>query len=273
MENYLRAKKALFAFNIWDINSAKAVMDAASVENKNIILQTSASLYRKIPQKQLREFISSYETECGVKTWLHLDHCRDMEIIEDAIRRGWDSVMIDASDKPIEENIRLTNLVTEKAHEKGVLVETEIGQVQGCEDGVEARNAAVASTEDIDWFLAQTSPDMLAVAFGNAHGIYQGEPDLHYGLVEYTVQHTEIPFVVHGGSGMSDEVIHRLLSIHGVKKINISTEVKMAYQQGIEQAIRQGMLETQSVQPIKVEEMIHNSIQNLIRKKLQLLNT
>ncbi len=272
MDNYLRAEKALFAFNIWDINSAKAVMDAARVEKRNVILQTSASLYRKLPQRQLREFVNSYEAECGVKAWLHLDHCRELEIVWDAIGNGWDSVMIDASDKPIGENIRITNQVTERAHEEGVLVETEIGQVQGCEDEVEARNAAVASTDDIDRFLAETSTDMLAVAFGNAHGIYQGEPVLHYELVEYTVQHTDIPFVVHGGSGMSDEVIRRLLTIQGVKKINISTELKIAYQRGIVQAIKQGMLEMESVQPVKVEEIIHNSIQKLVREKLQLLN-
>ena len=272
MDNYLRAEKALFAFNIWDINSAKAVMDAARVEKRNVILQTSASLYRKLPQRQLREFVNSYEAECGVKAWLHLGHCRELEIVWDAIGNGWDSVMIDASDKPIGENIRITNQVTERAHEEGVLVETEIGQVQGCEDEVEARNAAVASTDDIDRFLAETSTDMLAVAFGNAHGIYQGEPVLHYELVEYTVQHTDIPFVVHGGSGMSDEVIRRLLTIQGVKKINISTELKIAYQRGIVQAIKQGMLEMESVQPVKVEEIIHNSIQKLVREKLQLLN-
>lgn len=272
MKNYLQDEKALFAFNIWDINSAKAIMDGACAGRKNVILQTSSSLYRKLPRRQLREFVDSYARQCGIKAWLHLDHCKEMDVVKDAIESKWDSVMIDASERPLAENVFITNQVTEMAHKQGVLVEAEIGQVQGCEDGVQIQREAVASKEDIYSFLQETNVDMIAVAFGNAHGIYRGEPKLHYELVEYTVNHTNVPFVVHGGSGLSVEVLRRLLAINGVKKINISTEVKMAYYSGIKEAHENGYLCEEGFQPLKVQQSIDRSIQKLVIEKMRLLD-
>lgn len=272
MNNYLQSESVVFAFNIWDINSAKAVLDGACVQRRNVILQTSSSLYKELPQKQLREFVDSYARQCGVKAWLHLDHCRELDILEDAIGNRWDSVMIDASAKSIDENIDLTNRVTEMAHQYGVLVESEVGQVQGCEDDIQVQKEAIASREDIQKFLHETNVDMIAVAFGNAHGLYQGEPELHYELVEYTTQHTQKPFVVHGGSGLSENAIKRLLSISGVKKINISTEVKMAYLNGIKKAIEQEFLKESGFQAIRVEQCIQSAIQEFVIQKLKLLD-
>lgn len=271
MRNYLSEHKPMFAFNIWDINSAGAVLDGAVQCGKDIILQTSASVFETLYKRQLREFVSSYTEEKGISAWLHLDHCRDMKLIWQAIDCGWDSVMIDASDKLLDENILLTNQVIGHAHERHTLVEAEVGQVKGVEDGILAKRTAIAAREDIDRFLAETEVDMIAVAFGNAHGVYEGEPELHYDLVEYTVQQSEIPFVVHGGSGLSDEVLLRLLSIPKVKKINISTEVKLAYREGILKAGKIGLLEQKGFQAIKMEGCIHDAIVSMVKSKLKLL--
>lgn len=261
---------ARFAFNIWDIESAKAVMDAAKIENQAVILQTSTNIYSQLPTRQLREFITSYAKDSNIEVVLHLDHCRNLEIILNAISSGWDSVMIDASNMELKENIRLTNEVTERAHAEGVLVEAEVGQVKGVEDDINNKNESAASRNDIKQFLERTNVDMIAVAFGNAHGIYSGQPCLDYSLVEYTTQLTDIPFVVHGGSGLSDEVLVKLLSIQGVKKINISTEVKLAYRKGLEQVLMPGCLNSKSFQPIQVNRITHDAIQEVVLKKLRL---
>ena len=84
MYNYLKKQEMLFAFNIWDINSAKAVMDAAVVKKRDVILQTSSGIFESLEKKQLREFVSSYANDLGLKAWLHLDHCRDIEKIKTA---------------------------------------------------------------------------------------------------------------------------------------------------------------------------------------------
>ena len=272
MRNYLSEHKPMFAFNIWDINSAEAVLDGAVQCGKDIILQTSASVFETLNKRDLREFVNSYIKKGGISVWLHLDHCRDMKLIWQAIEYGWDSVMIDASDKMLDENINITNQVIKYAHERQTLVEAEVGQVKGVEDDIIVKQAAVASREEINRFLTETDVDMIAVAFGNAHGVYEGEPELHYDLVEYTVHQSNIPFVVHGGSGLSDEMLLHLLSMPKVKKINISTEVKLAYREGILQAIERGLLEQKDFQAAKVAHCIHNAIVNMVESKLKLVS-
>lgn len=272
MDNYLAKQQPMFAFNVWDINSAKAIIDGALRIKKNIILQTSSSIFEQLDKKQLREFIDSYTSKKEIRVWLHLDHCKDMSLIKQAIECSWDSVMIDASDKNIDENISITNEVAEYAHDRGVLVEAEIGQVRGVEEDIVYNGSAVASFKDIDIFMDKTNIDMIAAAFGNAHGVYGGEPQLHYDLVEHTVRRSGIPFVVHGGSGLSDEVIRKLLSINGVKKINISTEVKLAYRLGIIRAYDNGLLEQKGFQAVNVEKSIHDAIADMVELKLRLLS-
>lgn len=271
MDNYLAKQQPMFAFNVWDINSAKAVIDGACEVQKNIILQTSSGVFAQLDKKQFREFTNSYTNDKGIKTWLHLDHCKDMRFIKQAIEYNWDSVMIDASDKDIDENISITNEVSGYAHKRGVLVEAEIGQVKGVEEDIIYNGPVVASYKDIDQFVDETNVDMIAVAFGNAHGVYEGEPKLHYNLVEYTAKCSKIPFVVHGGSGLSDEIIKKLLSIKGVQKINISTEVKLAYRLGIMQAYDNGLLNQKGFQAINVEKSIHDAIADIVKQKLMLV--
>lgn len=262
----------VFAFNIWDLNSAKAVMDAAGEADKNLILQTSESIYRKIPQKQMREFVTSYSESLNRKIWLQLDHCRDMEVLQDAIRNQWDIVMIDASDKALADNIAITNQVAQYAHEKGVLVEAEVGQIKGAEEEIQCTQENVAAKEEIEKFLKETEADLIAVAFGNAHGIYKGEPILHYELVEYTAALTKKPFVVHGGSGLTDEILTRLLHYENIKKINISTDVKMAYRRGIQKAYQNGSFREEGFQAIRIENDIHDEIKKMAEEKLKLLD-
>lgn len=271
MNNYLLQQVCVFAFNIWDFDSARSVMDAAASKQKTVILQTSSGIYQKIDAWTLRQFISTYAKEKNVQVWLHLDHCKDMEIIRDAVNCGWDSVMLDVSASPLDENITRTKAVMEFAHNKGVLVEAEVGQIKGIEDELLVAEAAIAGKEEIRYFLQKVKPDMLAVAFGNAHGIYKGSPKLHFELIEYVAEITDIPFVVHGGSGLNHEILKKLIQMANVKKINISTEVKMAYRKGILSSIEQGILEENGFQPISVEEKIHDAIQLVVREKLELL--
>ena len=270
LQNYLLQEETLFAFNIWDINSAKAVIDGAAEKKKDIILQTSTNVFNVMPKKQLREFVKSYACEKEINVWLHLDHCKDKDVMKKAVECKWDSVMVDASEKSIDQNIDFVNEMTEYAHNNNVLVEADVGQIKGVEDHIGSKQGAVASKQDIKKFLNYTNIDMIAVAFGNAHGVYKGKPTLHYDLVEYTTQITKIPFVVHGGSGLSDETLKRLMSIANVKKINISTEVKLAYRRGILLADTDGKMEEKEFQAMNIEQYIENEIMKLVKDKLSL---
>ncbi len=254
-----------FAFNIWDFESARAVIDAAASIQHDVILQTSTGIYKALPAGVFSNFVKSYAANQGIHAWLNLDHCKERETIFHAVNSGWDMVMADGSSLPIQQNIDFTNEVVSYAHSRGVLVEAEVGQVKGIEEDIIVRQDTIASKEEIAEFLHRTDVDFIAVAFGNAHGEYQAEPKLHYDLVEYTTSITDKPFVVHGGSGLSDEILTKLIHIPGVRKLNISTDLKMAYQRGIEKASKSWS------QPISASKIIHDEIMSETVAKMKLL--
>ncbi len=254
-----------FAFNIWSLESAKAVIDAASSLSQDVILQTSTGIYEQLQPRPFSDFIHSYALYKGINAWLNIDHCKEKKTLFSAIDNGWDMVMADGSALPLPENISFTREIISYAHNKNVLVEAEVGQVKGIEDDLIVRRDAIASKEDIQCFLNETDVDFIAVAFGNAHGEYKVEPNLHYDLVEYTTSITDKPFVVHGGSGLSDEILERLLNINGVKKINISTDLKMAYKRGIEKAVSSWS------QPIDASNTINEEIKEVALAKMKLI--
>lgn len=272
MQRYIH-KNSLqyFAFNIWSIESAKAVIDGASVLNRDVILQTSMKAYELLDKEELRAFVNSYATKNNIHAYLHLDHCKRMDFIEEAIACGWDSVMIDASEQPLEENIRLTNEVGKIARNNDVLVEAEVGQIAGQEDEMSVTEAGIAKIDDVKTFMENTTVDMLAVAVGTAHGLYKGTPKIHYDLIDQVIKLSDIPLVIHGGTGLAEETFIHLLTYKNIKKINISTDVKLAYRQGIQESMQSGYLEKERFDPIRVSEKIHDAIQDMTVKKIELL--
>ena len=213
MDKYINPdSEQYFAFNIWSIESAKAVMDAASQTGCNIILQTSMKAFEQLDKEELLSYVRSYEQKKKIRAYLHLDHCRRIELIHTAVKCGWDSVMIDASDKPLDENIRITNEVTGIARGEGILVEAEVGQICGQEDAIASVEAGIAGIEDIEKFIENTDIDMLAAAIGTAHGLYKGIPDIHYDMIDQISMITDIPFVIHGGTGLDDDILLKILS-------------------------------------------------------------
>ncbi len=272
MNRYIHSdSKQYFAFNIWNIESAMAVIDAASKARRNVILQTSMKAFESLEKEELRTFVTSYSKKKNVHAYLHLDHCRQMEAIERAADLGWDSVMLDASDRPLEENISLTNEVCAMVKGAGILVEAEVGQISGTEEEISVRESGVARMEDVKKFVESTAVDMLAIAFGTSHGLYQAMPKLRYDLFEKTGDISRIPLVVHGGTGLTEEMLLRLLSFQNVKKINISTDVKRAYRKGIEESVRKGDMAEKGFDPLKLTSAIHDSIESMVVEKLMLL--
>ena len=260
-----------FAFNIWDYNSIKAVMDAAKACGSNVILQTSSRIFEQMEQEMVRRFVSYYRDKTGVNAYLHLDHCRKLETLQRAVDQGWDSVMLDASHLSLADNIALTNQASEYAHARGVLLEAEVGQINGVEDGIENESELIARMSDIEQFLRSTDVDMFAAAIGTCHGLYKKRPQIHYDMIERIGELSDKPFVIHGGSGLTDNDFVRLLSYKNVKKINISTELKQAYRRGIKKAEEAGLLERDGFEAIAVEKMVYEEIKTVAEHKMGFL--
>ncbi len=272
MKNYLQeSKQNFFAFNVWDINSAVAVIDGAAVAGKEIILQTSAYIYVRLMAKEFASYVKAYAAKKGVTMYLHLDHCKEIEMIYDAVDSGWDSVMFDGSHLDLDENIRLTKEVCEYAHKKGVLVEGEVGQVKGVEEDIVVRDEAVASLDDVKRYTKETNVDFIAAAFGNAHGNYKGTINLNYELIDDVAGITDAPFVVHGGSGMGEERFRKLFSHGNVKKINIATDLRTAYAKGIRDVYESGMVSGETVNNNAVADKIAEPIKEVVVELLRLV--
>ena len=262
-----------FAFNIWNFASAQAVMDAARRAGQNVILQTSAGIYEAMPKEELRTFVTGYARKLGISVWLNLDHCRNEQMVREAMDNGWDSVMLDMSQRSLAENIEAVNrlhaYVQGKEHRP--YVEAEVGILQGTEEDIASIESHIAPQADIDEFVAKASFDALAVAFGNAHGTYRTKPELHYDLVAYAVSKSGKPFVVHGASGLSEDALKKLAAIRGVRKINISTDLKLAARQGYMKAEENGWMEEKGFQPARVQQCVYEAVRDKAMEKMLML--
>ncbi|MET9386712.1 class II fructose-bisphosphate aldolase [Streptomyces sp. NPDC002928] len=220
---------AVPAINVFNDLTLEAVL-AAAVENTSpLIVQTSVKTVRSIGSDVLYAMWTSMTAGIEVPVALHLDHCPEREVITECLRRGWNSVLFDASKLPVEENMRQTVEVVAEARTFGAAVEGEIESITGVEDGIgsdiaaEQQDLAVALE-----FLRTTRVDVFAPAIGNAHGSYKQAPVLDAQRVSDLVAAYPVPIALHGGSGLSDEQFRDLIS-RGCAKVNISTALKETY--------------------------------------------
>ncbi len=168
---------------------------------------------------------------------VHLDHGDGFPICMEALRLGFTSVMIDGSTRPIEENAAMTNEVLKVAKYFDVPVEAEIGELLRLDNGVPLENKNIVDPQEVRDFLKLCTPDTLAIGIGNAHGYYKGKPDIHLEVLEAVKETTDIPLVLHGCTGMEEEVIRKAIRL-GVSKINFGTEIRYKYVQYYEEGLK-----------------------------------
>ena len=218
------------AFNVVDYLSIETVIEAAEEQNAPVIIQTSSGTIKRFGIKTIVEMTQTAAASTNVLVSLHLDHGTDLNIISQAINEGYNSVMIDASSKPFEENIAITSSVVKQAHAKGVSVEGEVGVVAGVEDDIviSQDDAIYTTPEEAIEFKQRTNIDFLAAAIGTAHGFYKVKPKLDIDTLARIHDKTDYPLVVHGGTGLGDEVVKALVAA-GASKFNVSTRIKQVY--------------------------------------------
>ena len=221
---------AVGAFNIVNYLTARAVVDAAEDLECPVILQTSVKTVKQIGVKQMISYLKPLCEMAKVDVAVHLDHCTDKDFAKECMDAGWSSIMFDGSKTPLDKNIEDTLDV--KAHIAGrdITLEGEVGSIVGVEDDmvVHENDAAYATVEDCERYLKETGVDCLAPAVGTAHGVYKGEIRLNYDLFKEIEDMSPVPLVLHGGTGLSDEMFSRLIDL-GASKVNISTALKIAY--------------------------------------------
>lgn len=252
---------AVGGFNTSNLEITAAIFRAAAEKRSPVIVATSQSAIAYAGYDNLRAMVDIMSREADVPASLHLDHGTDMDIIKGCIEHGWTSLMIDGSHHPFEENIELTKTVVEMARPHGISVEAELGRLEGIEDQikVDAKDASMTDPAEAAEFVERTGVDSLAVAIGTSHGAYKfkGEARLDIERLEKIAEKVSIPLVLHGASAVPPAVLElaqrygadlpgakgvpadsiRAAIEHGVAKVNIDTDLRLAFTGSVRQIL------------------------------------
>ncbi len=253
LEKALKDHYAIGAFNVNNMEIIQGITEAAAKEKSSLILQVSSSALKYAKPAYLIKMVEAAMEDTGIDICLHLDHGADFQACKNCIDIGFTSVMIDGSKFSFEKNIQVTKEVVDYAHDKGVVVEAELGKLAGVEDSVKVSSADATYTdpEEACEFVEKTGVDSLAVAIGTSHGAYKfhGTPELDLDrLKEIHKLIPNTPLVLHGASSVPHELVStcnryggqlpgaqgvpeevlRKASHYGICKINTDTDIRMA---------------------------------------------
>ena len=253
-EMFARAYKegyAIGAFNVNNMEIVQGIMQAGAEERSPLILQVSAGARAYAGQTYIMKLVEAALAEADIPVVVHLDHGADFDICKACIDGGFSSVMFDGSHFPFEKNIEMTRQVVEYAHERGVWVEAELGQLAGVEDDVHAEHSIYTDPDQAVEFVRRSGCDSLAIAIGTSHGAYKfkGEAKLDFErLDKISSMLPGYPLVLHGASSVPQEFVEmanqygaklggakgvpeemlRKAAKSGVCKINIDSDIRLA---------------------------------------------
>lgn len=226
-ENY-----AIPAFNIDNLESAMAVSEIMHEMRTPVIVQMIPRTLNyggiAIYPAMMRELMA----DCPVDYALHLDHGSSLALAKKCVAGGFSSVMFDGSLMPFEDNIKFTKEVTDFALPMDVSVEGELGTIGGKEEGDTDLEASYTKVSEAEEFVRRTNVSTLAIGVGTAHGVYKGTPHINIERIKEIHATIDTPLVLHGASGLSDEVLKDCIAA-GITKINFATELRQAYTNGI----------------------------------------
>ena len=264
-------KYGVGAFNIVDENSTYAVIKAGEELKTPVIIQTSVKTVKLYGARPISAWTRALAESSPVSIALHLDHCKEIDILRECVESGWTDVMFDGSSLSFEENITKTKEAVSIAHPKGAGVEGELGAIVGVEDDIHVKeqDLHLANPEQSEQFVKETGIDVFAPAIGTAHGIYKGEPKIAFDLLSEIAKRTGIPIAIHGGTGLSKEVFHRCISLGGVK-VNISTQIKHVYRDSY---VKYFADNPDDYEPGKIIKYVHEQLRETVKDFIRMFGS
>jgi fructose-bisphosphate aldolase class II len=232
MDPAFQQRYGVAAFNAVDDITMDGLIRAAEESRSPLIIQISVKTVHFWGEDVIKDMFTDMASRVAVPVTLHLDHCPDPTVAETCLKAGWNSVLFDGSGLSYEENFLKTCEVVKMAGKTGASVEGELVAVGGVEDGIgsEQEGGLLPIAKEIE-FIQETGIYCYAPPIGTAHGFYKAAPTIRYERMKQLVDATQMPMVLHGGSGLSNEIFVRLIAL-GAAKVNISTDLKKTFADG-----------------------------------------
>lgn len=272
-ENY-----AIGAFNTFNLETTLAIARAAVKLKAPVIIQVSETTIKYAGLKPITHIVETIAKNEAVQVpvVLHLDHGKKFSSVAECIEAGFTSIMIDASDLAIDENIKITKMAVDYAHKRNTWAQGELGRVikdvKELKKG-DVKEETMTDPNEAKEFVKKTGVDTLAVAIGNVHGIdkiIRGLPELDYlRLKQIKAKVGKMPLVLHGASGISDKNIRKTIDL-GVRIINIDTEIRLAFTESLRNSLLKYRAE---IDPREIMEEPMKKVQELIEKKIRMFGS
>jgi tagatose 1,6-diphosphate aldolase GatY/KbaY len=264
----MNAGNALGAFSTYNLEFTQAIIAAAERVDRPVIIQAGAGAFAYSGRGPLAAMALGLAAESRAAVGVHLDHSKDLGEIEACLALGYSSVMIDGSGLDFDDNVALTRSASSLAHSAGAWIEGELGAMDGNEDVSRHVNPAQHFTdpESVRTFVRETGVDALAVAIGNVHGVSKDPVQIDFERLGAIKEQCTVPLVLHGASGLSDEVIRRAVSL-GVAKVNLNAELRRAFFD----ALRKSLLSSESDSVSAIMRPARDAVEHAVADKLMLL--
>jgi fructose-bisphosphate aldolase class II len=276
LEKARQSGYALGAFNAGNVEIVKAVVAAAQAQRSPVIIETSAREAEFFGQKNFLDVVANFRQETNLTIITNFDHGPGLEECQKAIEGGYSLVHFDGSSLPYEENVKITKALVEEAHQKAILVEGEIDKILGgssphpTEDAESVQASGnYTDPEKAADFVSRTGVDILAIFIGNLHGTYRQPPKLDLERLNLIAQKLPCFFSLHGGSGLLDEDIQKAIKIGQIVKINVNTELRVAYRETLENVFKG----SEEVAVYKMMPPVMAAVQKVVEKKIALFGS
>ena len=257
---------AVGAFNVENMEMVMAVISAAEELNAPVIMQTTPSTVKYAGLDYYLANVATAAKNAKVPVAMHLDHGSSFELAMQALRQGYTSIMIDCSHSVFEENIDITKSVVDACKPSNIPVEAELGKVGGKEDDLDGGAGGYTDPKEALEFVQKTGVDSLAVAIGTAHGVYKGEPKLDLDRLAEIREIVDVPLVLHGASGLSEEAVKESIK-RGICKVNFATELRIAYTEGVKNLLTE---KPETIDPKKYGAVGIEKVKELVKNRMMM---
>lgn len=270
-------KFAIGAFNVGNLETFKAIAQAAANKKSPVIVESSPGETKWMGVENLVDLAKNFSQEFGVPILVNLDHAETLEDCQKGIEAGYDLIHFDGSKMPYEQNLEILKEIVELAHAKNLIVEGEMDHITGSSEvhqgsaTDEAAKGKFTDPQKAAQFVKDSGLDILAVFFGNVHGVFSsGDENLHLDILENLA--AVLPdtfFSLHGGSGIPDDQVREAIR-KGIVKVNINTEMRQSFKDNLEKALNE---KPDEYAMYKVEGPVVEAVQNVVEHKIDIFGS